>query len=30
MGNYRDELVKINGTWLFSKRAVTFGPLKLE
>jgi hypothetical protein len=30
MGNYRDELVKINGTWLFSKRAVTFGRLKLE
>jgi len=30
MGNYRDELVKINGAWLFSKRAVTFGPLKPE
>jgi len=30
MGNYRDELVKINGAWFFSKHAVTFGPLKLE
>jgi hypothetical protein len=30
MGNYRDELVKVNGKWLFSKRAITFGPLKPE